>query len=104
MEAKFTKGPWGVREHGVQNLYNVVAQHAGIASVALWESGEPGNDVEALANAHLIATAPEMYEALNDALGELEALRDAPDSDYARPDETTIIDLDRVLAKARGEA
>lgn len=62
-ENKFTKGPWMVdlflsdNEHFVINIPNK-------DGVAFIERHVSGKDQEDLPNAHLIAAAPEMYEAL----------------------------------------
>tara|TARA_Y100001951_G_C11273121_1_gene260090 strand:- start:947 stop:1204 length:258 start_codon:yes stop_codon:yes gene_type:complete len=54
-----------------------------------------GEGIDQKANAHLIAAAPELYEALSDAL-EKYGYRDMDATDYDR--------YAAILAKARGES
>ncbi len=58
---------------------------------------------EALANARLIAAAPELYEAANVALSRLQ-LTGGKDGEYLGNHEKKMIEvLSKALAKARGE-
>lgn len=73
-EAKFTKGRWvAAQKHSSKVGLPVVASPHGrsIASVTFFGLGEnfKSHDDESYANAHLIAAAPELYEALKDILG-----------------------------------
>ena len=87
-EAKFTKGPWDI-EIGCSQAFVTTENkfiHESIVDIAT------GNRDERVANAHLIAAAPEMYEMLehiNLTLGD----------EYS--DELDKIEV--ILAKARGE-
>ena len=88
METKFTKGPWVVSANKAffdigpedKNGHNGLGEHVCIGVMFKDE-----------ANAHLIAVAPEMYEML-------ESLRE----NYGANDPTGI-EIDKLLAKARGE-
>ena len=65
-EAKFTPGPW---ECGGEGLEDAVfdASRERVASANCWMHGKLDN-ARAIANAHLIAAAPSMYEALTNLL------------------------------------
>lgn len=60
-----TPGPWKLREV-TQLVYwgKIYTGTKSIAQVQLWEHGKASGDEEARANAHLIAAAPELLEAL----------------------------------------
>ena len=45
----------------------------------------------------------ELLEALQDALGDLEFLKNAPDSAYARPDDETILSARRAIVRAAAQ-
>ncbi len=112
-EAKWSPGPWHPGHLGNPDLkcecaYILDEGHAGGIGEVYINNGKPiadgGNDApeyeEAVANMHLIATAPELYEAL-DALmrHDLEMIA----CGIMRP----FIELERaqaVLAKARRDA
>ena len=95
----WTKGPWEVgrvptrvevpgRDGFNNNNYRVADAYSSMQLV-----NSPRSE-EAHANAHLIASAPELYEALDTCIRQLEALTsplDVPDGALA------------ALAKARGE-
>jgi len=94
MNTKFTPGPWEVH-HGVDVTgYPVFYIHG--------FSGPEKRDKETLdANTHLIAAAPELYEALDEVLRSLSnpALADyLDDEDLGR-----IESAKAALAKANGE-
>ena len=59
MNTKFTKGPWGVG----RSVKTMVFADEGLDLVADCTVGEFARDVE-IANAALIASAPELYAAL----------------------------------------
>ena len=110
MNTKFKRGPWGVG----RSVKTMVFADEGLDLVADCTVGEFARDVE-IANAALIASAPELYEALEHVENELfalvEALRidgrligamtkkEAADSLRAIEDRCA-----EVLKKARGEA
>ena len=95
-EAKFTKGEW-VADLSSDGQISILAggEHLPVADVEVsyyprtGELGEFSCSDEQKANAHLIATAPEMYKML-DAIASLMIL----------PPEHV---LEQLLAKARGE-
>jgi hypothetical protein len=79
--AQFTPGPWFQDE---QNPLHIVdAQGTVIASTQL----KP--------NAHLVATAPELYEVLTELLNIAEVFKTA--------NQFTLLKAHKVLAKARGK-
>ena len=78
-ETKHTAGPW-------QWIGETLEQVNGeaIFMVEQWAQGDDGPDKETnLANAALIAAAPDLLEALKETLAELEALTD--DLPHPRP-------------------
>lgn len=90
MMTKFTPGPWSLWRKGDPS--QVIA--AGRVFVAQTVGG---NDQ---ANAHLIAAAPDLYEALESIQAEATRLRaKMPPSVFAR-----IVSARAALAKANGEA
>ena len=98
-DAKFTPGPWAVDNRA---SFCVNAERDGAAGgvcstggyYASWRDGEELM-LENQANAHLIAAAPELYEALE---------RMVADYDIGEMTETPILDVaNAALAKARGE-
>ena len=101
-DTKFTPGPWedvGPNESGERCIYG--ADDTAVAVTI--PSGNPDlNEDRSIANANLIAAAPRMYEALQEAIAELDiALGDAghPEHEIAR----RIYPKIQVLAAARGE-
>lgn len=107
MIEKFTPGPWhvGKKDHPVG--YFPVYARTGvtkISRIAKTDSHEVGfgiSEAEQRANAHLIAAAPDLYEALNRIYNKLlisdrdgESHISEKDGEMART----------ALAKARGEA
>lgn len=93
-ETKFTPGPWQTHISEVRGDLCVISERA-------WICGEILNRVrsipeeEARANAHLIAAAPDVYEAL-------EAAANSAGFQYMWPN--TRSKIEAALAKARGEA
>jgi hypothetical protein len=69
-ETKFTPGPWAIREASFDGEYEVYPIRPGedLEGFGEWAAvatvSEGGDDEPAKANAHLIAAAPEMLEAL----------------------------------------
>ena len=89
-EPKFTKGPWYVYNNGFYlEITNECGQEAPIISIS---------DIhdKNIANANLIAAAPDMYEALLDCCGECV---DTFESDSA----CRVCSVGHALRKARGE-
>ena len=93
MSAGFTKGPWKVESAGFHD-----SCEEGEACYFISASG--GMHVST-ANAHLIAAAPDMYEALERARV---ALYDSAEALGVPLDTLLAADIERALAKARGEA
>jgi hypothetical protein len=99
-ETKFTPGPWNT-VHGVytpeDNYFSMIAaSEGGVASV--WNKED----------AYLIAAAPELYEALEGAIGALEYSVDCARDDGDNSDidfaQSKLDAALNALAKARGEA
>lgn len=99
-DTKFTPGRWiAAQKHSSKVGLPVVASPHGrsIASVTFFGLGEnfKNHDDESYANAHLIAAAPELYEALEDVLGLIKPeFEQSPMVSFAKA----------ALANARGEA
>jgi hypothetical protein len=60
--ARHTPGPWKTK--GLHGSVDIQAGNSFIASVASWNQSGPASIAEAKANAHLIAAAPDLYDAL----------------------------------------
>lgn len=105
-EAKFTKGEWFIEKDAnwnddcwaisVKRDYDDSVHHC-FAEVTYKMEDEDSNP-ELEANAHLIASAPEMYEFIEQMRSYLiECCKDAPNKNL-------VLDAtDNLLAKARGE-
>lgn len=95
MEKKWSKGQWKLSlfEDGAFTLWNRGTNK----DMVICQRNQVPDDMidEGVANAHLIAAAPELYEACEDALLLLEKMRMATSA--------TSLKLYRTLAKARGE-
>ncbi|MFT8354547.1 MAG: hypothetical protein ABF617_08075 [Gluconobacter japonicus] len=90
-EAKFTKGPW---RPGFKNIGYVQAENGAVIA----KCQRLTSLCNLQANAHLIAAAPDLYEALDGLIG----VTDRPSApDYVRD---AIRAAHAALAKARGEA
>ena len=101
--AEFTKGEWKVW-HPVNNDYTIYTGEygQGITQVAIISECHPNAE----ANAHLIAAAPKMYEALRDMLQGSELDPDNPKRvwDRAMPSSKAIIKAFEALKLAKGLA
>lgn len=90
-DTKFTPGPWAwdgdILTAGKSRRHLLYMEEA------------PGLRNEAAANMHLIAAAPELYEALCNLIGHARWVAGELDVHYAHLDEAV-----SALAKARGEA
>ena len=88
----FTKGPWhihwGLKYASIRNQEGVY----------VLEPTRSGSQVRYVADAHLIATAPEIYEALKGAQEELRLIRMKDTG--AVYDPTIRVRIDAALAKA----
>lgn len=102
-KTKWTSGPWVIEQNSFDTFHMKAissADHGELASVVwLMEDdridGKKSEQCEA--NAHLIAAAPELYDALSKAL-ELMLETRTPSN------HSVVIESGRVLAKARGES
>jgi hypothetical protein len=109
VSAKFTKGPWVARQE-FANRWRIevpreghVPISVGLACTTVLEVGCSNEDTAA--NAHLIASAPELYGALEGVLWGLEAYVKLvhPDDDGSATPKSAIGKARAALAKARGE-
>lgn len=104
----FTKGEWVVGSHKIKDSdcwgvdtdfdcgWNYVGTNKGVIAMVVTKSY---TDTEMDANAHLIASAPEMYEVLSKIMTHLnhgcgDAIEYLNNSDHC---------INKLLAKARGE-
>lgn len=90
-ETKFTPGPWMVSDevHGKgEGIVHIKAKYEEIA--VSWRNAINGDYDEFLANAHLIAAAPDLYEALSLLLSQID------------PWLAGYQEAEQALAKARG--
>lgn len=115
MSAGFAKGPWSVFVSGYAGDWPGV-EAPGPRTIVVFGDSDVDDDggirgadkSEALANAHLIAAAPDMYEALAEAermfrwYGDGHAAK--PDPAKAARNYEMADRLATTLAKARGEA
>ena len=96
---KFTPGKWEVADASNGELW-ICANRSDVIASVYGNSGNVGN-----ANAHLIAAAPEMYEALSDVQDVLRGICqscDTPDSIRIKL-EPLIYRGEAIQKKARGE-
>lgn len=102
-ELKATPGPWFIS--GSMTKY-VEARIGGgwVQEVAACgpTDADGGYGVHQQANAHLIAAAPELYEALEETMSRLKAVMTSGDYAYTAI-ECALHDAHAALAKARGE-
>ena len=63
MKEKFTKGPWFIHPDGPKHTVNQQGTNRHIAMASCYKTVE-SDDNENIANAHLIKTAPKMYDTL----------------------------------------
>lgn len=93
METQFTKGKWSIGCGNYPSIIEVnIPGRLSIPMVFTATDLTCGDSQEIIANAHLIAAAPDMYEMLNDILCNYEV------------DEEVDKRIEKVLAKARGES
>ena len=98
MTTKHTPGPWIMRPvdpHAAYGSRDVTTRGNGLVA-QVW-SGFRGDPAIAVANARLIAAAPDLLDALRDALG---ALRDA---NYKCDPLKAVAPAERAIHKATGE-
>lgn len=87
---KFTKGPWHLDEFG--NILPAGATDS-LSCIRAGGLALAQNKGEPMYNRHLIAAAPEMYDMLSKLSSQLTGIN-AHDA---------VSDIERILAKARGE-
>ena len=103
MDTKFTKGEWYIEDYS--SMLDVGTKHNG--SVCTVECGYQTSEMlidpndEEMANAHLIAAAPDMYKMLD----EVNKAIIHCDNEIGLADVITCMchDIDQLLKKARGE-
>ncbi|AUR98353.1 coil containing protein [Vibrio phage 1.250.O._10N.261.55.E11] len=100
-EAKFTQGPWVARGSTPSRIYGMQRADKEVIIAATGSVLENSG-----ANAHLIATAPEMYAEIERDVLEIEArLKFADKRTLAvNPDVANLKRKKALLAKARGES
>lgn len=109
VEAKFTQGPWKfidatkIASMQFRPLCIIRGDGRQVASFS-WNDSSPywPTKAESQANAHLIAAAPEMYEALNDLAGCVEY--HAKRGESVPLDNEHLISARTALAKAEGRS
>lgn len=82
---KGTPGPWEVEDNGY--FYDINAGRATVGNVCSsmsWFDNDEHRGPVAMANARLIAAAPELLEALQDALHAYDKHGEYPEWDFAR--------------------
>jgi len=107
-DTKFTKGPWEIKPEELERNYirirglNLGGKYKIANVLGTCMDGKTYDSIEEVrANAHLIAAAPDMYEALIITIG---ALKEVCDVRGAPLPNSTILRAEAALAKARGES
>lgn len=98
----WTEGPWRQHKRGALNVESMTGR--GVATCGGYSDGRQDADKlyeESVANAHLIAAAPDLYEALRLTRGLLRDYIVAAGPIEAEDDEVLLI-ADTAMAKARG--
>lgn len=104
-ETKYTPAPWELCPAKRPNAYHITSEsrHWSVAcSLETVGCSNPDKDIpdqEALANAHLIAAAPELYSDLQECVNALDAATRLGVRGY----EELVLACRETLAKARGE-
>lgn len=99
---KHTPGPWKTKCY--TGFIKVVGPSLKISACLLACDMTPIDRDQHIADAHLIAAAPELLDALEDCVGELEHLvRYGGDCEYGIPDTEIIAAAKAAIAKAKGE-
>jgi hypothetical protein len=106
MDRAHTKGPWEVKrsahKHDGAYDYAISAPDALVLAEAFGRDAV-GRYPEAEANAHLIAAAPDMYEALKTFVAEYVDLVESGDAGFWDPEkEAKVIAARSAIAKAEG--
>lgn len=100
-EAKHTPGPWRVSERGERTPYTEICViNAPGGEVEIITDNESSDTI---ADARLIAAAPEMYEALTAMLHRFEIYCGGPDNPYGGHTDGELLNRARsAIAKAEG--
>ncbi len=106
-EPKFTPGPWKVRNGDLIRVGSYT-QGQNLIVCGVHKMGIHGGQSlgDPLANAHLIATAPELYESFSAAMDFIKSNVADPDITNEMADaynRLMSMNPERILAKARGE-
>jgi len=103
MSAKFTPGPWETSRNMVHSGQIATIHHClGNDWVEIWSQSWPESEAQQESNAHLIASAPELY----DALAAVQSVIDSMAAISECPIALALMSpsINAALAKARGEA
>ena len=97
IETKWTEGPWEINGIAIEAGFEVIAY---LREPAHFQGDiRPGHKDEA-ANAHLIKTAPKLYEALVKLVDRVEQMQYDHNT---RDGDMVLDDVRSILAEARGE-
>lgn len=108
-KTQFTPGPWHVvlSDNATPHIMTEPGSHESVDNDAAFVCVMPAEIIRSynsLANARLIASAPEMYEALEKEYELLLFANGYSDADIDIHGKTQTSRIKRVLAKARGES
>ena len=98
--AKFTKGPWEIRGNDIGVFDTGETQAFGMMIIVANTDASDASPDESKLNANLIASAPEMYQELEDLKWEFHCECGHPRCSR----EQTKRKIEAILAKARGES
>lgn len=106
-DTKFTPGPWGIEETRDHLWIGVILSNGKPDPIVTYVDHGPDFTTEAdatgKANAHLIAAAPELYEALDELFDLLTSGHSSWDDAYDNLPDKQFKKIRAALAKARGE-
>lgn len=102
MSEKFTPGPWFIHPESPLHCVNQKGTNRHVAMVSCYKIA-PVDGVENIANAHLIAAAPETYEALDTLVAVVGLTAFKHESQRAVLQEAVDLAI-AALKKARGES
>ena len=95
-KTKWTQGPWEINGIAIESGFEVIAY---LREPAHYHGDIRHGHKDEVANAHLIKTAPDLYEALDGLLSELDSTPEISLSSWG----ISLQDARTALAKARGE-
>lgn len=99
MSAMYTPGPWRLGTPGPNGCYTVGNEHGLMTAMVAHSINHKEQAEQAVADAHLIAAAPELFEALEQMIAACSA-HPFPNLPVQRP----LIAARAAIAKARGES